>query len=84
MSDDDGEQSEGRRGLGSPRVSGSGQVDAETAGDRETQETQQGDIKAETKPLVRESAANTVKTGESGTEWSRVTCHSPGVTGTWP
>ena len=59
FSDDttDGDQSErSRLGLGSPRVSGSGQVDTET------EETEA--IKEETKPLVRDSGANTVKSGE--------------------
>lgn len=54
----EGDQERRRQGLGSPRVSGSGQVD--------TEEGEAG-IKAETetKPMVREAGANTVKSGES-------------------
>ena len=50
-----GEQCSKRLGLGSPRVSGSGQVDSEA-----------GDIKLEdSKPVVRDTGANTVKSGMS-------------------
>ena len=62
FSDDtaDGDQSErSRLGLGSSRVSGSGKVDTE-----EGEEA----IKEETKPLVRDSGANTVKSGETESE----------------
>ena len=51
---DQGERS--RLGLGSPRVSGSGQVD--------TEEGEAIKAEAETKPVVRETGANTVKSGE--------------------
>lgn len=61
-------------------MSGSGQVD--------TEEGEAIKAEAETKPVVRETGANTVKSGEKRMtelrEGSRVSCHHPGVTGTRP
>ena len=55
---DDKEAEAGDKGdrLSSPRVSGSGQVDSE--------DTEAIKAEAETKPIVKEAAANTVKSGE--------------------
>ena len=55
---DDKEAENGDKGdrLSSPRVSGSGQVDSE--------DTEAIKAEAETKPIVKEAAANTVKSGE--------------------
>ena len=62
-------------------MSGSGQVDSE--------DTEAIKAEAETKPIVKEAGANTVKSGEKSrmTELrvrSRVSCHTHGVTGTRP
>ena len=68
MSVDEDEDEGPRKGLGSPRVSGSGQDDIEDNEVSSRSEEAAG-IKMEdrdSKPLVRSSGANTVKSGNAG------------------
>ena len=60
MSVDEDEVEGQRKGLGSPRVSGSGQEDLE---DNEVSSRSDGIKMEDSKPLVRSSGANTVKSG---------------------